>query len=172
MLKVSAVIPVIQQRPLLSPNSIQRSPQDSKIPYQILNVFSRLPRPTILLDSPGPAEHSSESSVQLLTDTTIRRARPSNSSGKILGEEPPGGIVELVELLGTAVVDYLVNIEKALRPQHDAGSIVEPTKGLGGESGGLLVSGKRRKLGTVIPVIQQRRLLCPIRVEATRVEGE
>ena len=75
----------------------------------------------------------------------------------------PGGIsgdvVELVELLGPAVFQYLVNIEKARTPQHDARNVLEPTEGFGRASCLLLLSGKMWKLSKVIPVIQQRPLL-------------
>ena len=70
-----------------------------------------------------------------------------------------GDVVELVELLGPAVFQYLVNIEKARTPQHDARNVLEPTEGFGRASCLLLLSGKMWKLSKVIPVIQQRPLL-------------
>ena len=66
-----------------------------------------------------------------------------------------------MELLGPAVFQYLVNIEKARTPQHDARNVLEPTEGFGRASCLLLLSGKMWKLSKVIPVIQQRPLLFP-----------
>ena len=70
-----------------------------------------------------------------------------------------GDVVELVELLGPAVFQYLVNIEKARTPQHDPRNVLEPTERFGRASCLLLLSGKMWKLSKVIPVIQQRPLL-------------
>ena len=67
-----------------------------------------------------------------------------------------------MELLGPAVFQYLVNIEKARTPQHDARNVLEPTEGFGRASCLLLLSGKMWKLSKVIPVIQQRPLLSPL----------
>ena len=64
-----------------------------------------------------------------------------------------------MELLGPAVFQYLVNIEKARTPQHDARNVLEPTEGFGRASCLFLLSGKMWKLSKVIPVIQQRPLL-------------
>lgn len=59
----------------------------------------------------------------------------------------------------------LANILSILRrlepPQREARNIVEPTKGIGGELGGLLLPSKMPKLSTVIPAFQQRPLLTP-----------
>ena len=76
-------------------------------------------------------------------------------------KRPPRDVVKLVELLGLVVVQYLVNIEKARTPQHDARNVLEPTEGFGRASCLLLLSGKMWKLSKVIPVIQQRPLLFP-----------
>ena len=46
-----------------------------------------------------------------------------------------GDVVELVELLGLAVFQYLVNIEKAPTLQHDTRSVLEPMEGNGGGEG-------------------------------------
>ena len=76
-----------------------------------------------------------------------------------------------MELLGPAVFQYLVNIEKARTPQHDARNVLEPTEGFGRASCLLLLSGKMWKLSKVIPVIQQRPLLFLGGFQAGAAEG-
>ena len=48
-----------------------------------------------------------------------------------------GDVVELVELLGSAVFQYLVNIKKTPTSQDDARSVVEPMDGNGGGRRGI-----------------------------------
>ena len=135
------------------PHCIQRSPRDSINP--LLSIPYKPTRSSLVQKSPLTARGS---------------WRPSGHGRELpLPRGISGDVVELVELLGPAVFQYLVNIEKARTPQHDARNVLEPTEGFGRASCLLLLSGKMWKLSKVIPVIQQRPLLFR---EGGQPEGE